>query len=158
MSCCQLIYISTCRSPDIAEISNDILDVARRENARNDITGLLLFSDPNFLQILEGPELAVRRLFRNIQADPRHEAVTPLRRRSVTHRAFPDWSMAWYCRQDDPSAHGLSAEISQVQSVGSLGLDGRQGAERARELIALLCGTEPPADHVWQPFDQSAAG
>ena len=158
MSCCQLIYISTCRSPDVAEISNDILDVARSENARNDITGLLLFSAPSFLQVLEGPELAVHRLFKNIQADERHEEVTPLRRRLVPHRAFPDWSMAWYCPDDDPGARALSAEISRIQSVEALGLDGRHGAERAHELITLLCGTEPPSDHIWQPFDRPAAG
>jgi len=91
----ELIYRSRATGPfDRAEISR-ILATARRVNAENGVTGLLLYSDDAFLQVLEGEEAAVRETFGRIQADPRHAEVTVLAEGARDGRAYPDWTMGF---------------------------------------------------------------
>lgn len=91
----RLIYLSSVEgqmgSDDIAKI----LEVARRNNARADITGLLLFHDGCFFQALEGPADAVDRIFAAIEQDSRHVGVIVLERTTTTERAFASWSMGF---------------------------------------------------------------
>ena len=47
-----------------------ILDVSRERNARDGITGLLLYSDGDFIQVLEGPEAPVRAAGERAQRHP----------------------------------------------------------------------------------------
>jgi hypothetical protein len=68
----QIIYISTARNafPDAAMIRS-VLEVSRRNNARDGLTGLLLVGGRRFLQVLEGPEAALEIAFARIRADER---------------------------------------------------------------------------------------
>ena len=72
-----------------------ILAASRRNNARDGITGALLFSEGCFAQVLEGPLDAVESAFERIQCDGRHSDVTVLQSGPITARDFPDWSMAF---------------------------------------------------------------
>ena len=72
-----------------------ILAVSRRNNARDGITGGLLFSEGCFAQVLEGPLDALETTFERIQCDERHSDVTVLQSGPITARDFPDWSMAF---------------------------------------------------------------
>ena len=72
-----------------------ILAVSRRNNARDGITGGLLFSEGCFAQVLEGPLDAVEGAFERIQCDERHSDVTVLQSGPIATRDFPDWSMAF---------------------------------------------------------------
>lgn len=72
-----------------------ILAVSRRNNARDDLTGGLLFSEGCFAQVLEGPMWAVTETFERIQGDERHKEVTVLQAREVNKRDFPNWSMGF---------------------------------------------------------------
>ena len=47
------------------------------------------------MQVLEGPELAVRELFKLIQGDSRHKGIDPLRFEKKESRHFPDWRMGF---------------------------------------------------------------
>lgn len=70
-----------------------LLQQARSNNEARGITGLLLYASGHFLQVLEGPEPMVRRLFDTIQDDPRHTNIETLLATSTTERTFPDWKM-----------------------------------------------------------------
>ena len=78
-----------------------ILDMARRHNAAQDITGALLFSADGFVQVLEGPMAAVERLFEHIQCDPRHADVVVLEAGPLPARDFEGWSMAFAGRRPE---------------------------------------------------------
>ena len=104
----QLLYVSH-TEPDIAPGAlDDLLTSARRNNALMGITGLLLFIDGGFLQILEGEERAVRELYARIANDPRHRDLRLMLDRENPCRAFPDWSMGFErpC-MDDPETAGM---------------------------------------------------
>src|SRR5690348_2303117 len=89
----QLLYVSnTAYEFGLGDLDN-VLTASRRNNAMLGITGLLLFIDGGFLQILEGEERAVRELYTRITSDPRHRNARVMLDREVPVRAFPDWSM-----------------------------------------------------------------
>lgn len=79
----------------VAAEVRDILAVSRANNARDGVTGGLLFNQGCFAQVLEGPLDAVEAAFERIQCDPRHGEVIVLQSGPVAQRDFPDWSMAF---------------------------------------------------------------
>jgi hypothetical protein len=91
----QLVY-SSAASPgfDLAALQN-VLRVARERNAREDITGMLLFEGKSFLQILEGECATIDALLESIRHDPRHSRVVLLLREKITARSFGDWTMGY---------------------------------------------------------------
>ena len=90
----QLIYVSI----DTREVTNpiraaDILAEARRNNARDDITGVLTFTGGRFVQILEGRNDRLEDLLARLAVDHRHRDLNILARRTITHRDFQGWDM-----------------------------------------------------------------
>lgn len=90
-----LIYVSIAHAPmEQAELI-ELLRVSRDNNARDDITGMLLYKDSKFMQLLEGPEAAVCVTYARIERDRRHHDVTILLEGHTPERDFRDWSMAF---------------------------------------------------------------
>jgi len=90
-----LIYVSAAtRRLDEAQLS-DILTVSRASNAEREVTGLLLYKDGRFMQMLEGEERTVRELLDTITRDPRHYSVATLLEGALEARMFPDWPMGF---------------------------------------------------------------
>ena len=72
-----------------------ILAASRENNARDGVTGGLLFSEGCFAQVLEGPLSAIEGAFERIQCDNRHSDVVVLQSGPIEARDFPEWSMAF---------------------------------------------------------------
>lgn len=72
-----------------------ILVKSRTNNTQRHITGMLVLSGDNWMQILEGEQATITAMFRRIQADPRHVNVYKLADGAVRQRSFPDWSMGF---------------------------------------------------------------
>ena len=49
-----VVYVSTASEPMDDEDLAELLAQSRERNARNDITGMLLYKDSRFIQLLEG--------------------------------------------------------------------------------------------------------
>jgi hypothetical protein len=62
-------------------------------NQTNDITGILIFKDNQFTQILEGQESSVEKIWLTIQKDERHTDLQLLSKESIEMRSFMKWSM-----------------------------------------------------------------
>jgi len=75
----------------------DILAVSQRNNARDRVTGALVYSDGRFFQILEGASADVDRVLARVAGDPRHREMNIVSRTKVEGRLFPDWSMRAPC-------------------------------------------------------------
>lgn len=90
-----LVYASSAIKLLSDEALAEILRVSRTNNAQLDITGLLLYKDGNFIQVLEGPDENVRAVYQKIQRDPLHKSLMLLLEEPITERLFPDWSMGF---------------------------------------------------------------
>lgn len=92
----QLAYISRSRSPLDQTTLSDILDVSQRNNARDEITGVLKFHDDLFFQILEGERAAVEDCYhKRISYDSRHKGLSLTWCGFAESRTFSDWSMVY---------------------------------------------------------------
>lgn len=90
-----LVYVSSASRAFSPSELTTLLAVSRRNNTRDAISGMLVYRDGDFLQILEGPEAAVRTTYARIARDPRHGRVMVLDESHIETRAFGDWSMGF---------------------------------------------------------------
>lgn len=91
----ELVYVSSAkRLLDDAELVA-LLETSRANNSRDGISGMLVYHEGSFLQVLEGPVDAVEAAYRRIGIDDRHRNLIRLRRRVIERRSFPDWSMGF---------------------------------------------------------------
>ncbi len=104
----QIIYSSKPFGFD-ASVLDDILTISRARNRRDDITGTLICRADMYLQLIEGPEEALKATYARISADDRHLDIDLLVSRGVTARMFPKWAM-----RDDPARSWMwtQAEVS----------------------------------------------
>lgn len=90
-----LLYSSTSNSPMSPDDLAGILKTCHENNGVRDITGMLLYKDGCFMQILEGEEEQIRKLFETIQQDPRHSGILEIASDPIRERSFSDWSMGF---------------------------------------------------------------
>ncbi len=90
-----LIYVSSAAYLFSNDELRALLETCRENNSRQDITGLLLYKEGNFMQVLEGDEELVQGLHAKISRDPRHNGLLTLLQGAVAEREFPDWSMGF---------------------------------------------------------------
>jgi hypothetical protein len=93
MNLCRLVYLSEATNqPTPAEL-DALVQNCHVKNESLGISGLLLYSSGNFMQVLEGDELRIDTLYKKIEGDPRHTNVRRLLFKAVDRRLFPDWGM-----------------------------------------------------------------
>ena len=88
-------YVSTAAVDFSDEALIALLGEARSANTDRDVTGLLLYREGSFYQVLEGSEAAVMATFRDIEGDPRHKEVRVLFDGETDAREFADWQMGF---------------------------------------------------------------
>ena len=79
----------------------DILKLARLENEKAGTTGVLIYQDGYFLQMLEGNFSTLNTLFHeHICKDSRHDSIVTLFQEFKPKRDFPNWNMGFYSDVD----------------------------------------------------------
>ena len=101
-----LVYMSKATTPWNQQELTDLLKQSRRDNLALDITGLLLYADGNFMQLLEGSRETVTGLMERIKNDARHHDINVLEEGMAPARHFAQWSMA-FVDFASPSARAL---------------------------------------------------
>lgn len=89
----QLVYISVRSAECTDKEIEKILESSIRNNGKIDISGVLLYSDQKFLQVLEGEFKQIIELYDTIKEDKRHKNVVMLSLGSIKERNFPSWQM-----------------------------------------------------------------
>lgn len=88
-----LIYCSAAQRPFTHGELEKLLLGAHHYNTRHGITGMLLYAEGTFFQVLEGAPADVEKLFARISHDTRHGHVTVIINEPIASRAFSCWSM-----------------------------------------------------------------
>ncbi len=90
-----LVYVSTAKWLMSEEELLDILTTARAKNQIYNVTGMLLYSQGTFIQVLEGETENINFIYKLIELDSRHKNIIKLIDGTITERNFPDWNMAF---------------------------------------------------------------
>ncbi len=128
-----IVYVSSAahefRTPELL----GLLDRARVNNARLGVTGMLVYKDGNFMQVLEGEEAVVRDLATRIGSDSRHRGLIRLIEGPQDQRQFPEWSMGFR----DLRSPGLDAVpgFSDFLNTGLTGEEFAADPTRAQKLL-----------------------
>ena len=101
-----LVYASSATVPFSSADLQALLGQSRQNNAAMGVTGMLLYRDGNFMQLLEGERDIVDRLYSKIAKDPRHATALVLLAQEIPQRAFSEWSMA-FRDLNDPQLRAL---------------------------------------------------
>lgn len=116
----ELAYVSRTSGKITSEQLIQLLNVSRTYNRVHDITGILLFKDGSFLQVLEGPIDMVMPLYKKIEQDLRHTCVKTLYEKPLLKRNFAEWSMMYHDLSD---MEGKPNQLSNNQPQGLLAFD-----------------------------------
>lgn len=87
----QLAFTSRARAGLKPAETSSIIGASRSNNARDGVTGVLLYSGETFLQLVEGSDAALVSLWRRLLGDDRHRQVATLHDGSVHARWFESW-------------------------------------------------------------------
>lgn len=91
----QLVYVSSATHLFSKTELLELLTKSRIKNSALGITGMLLYKEGNFMQLLEGEANAVHRLYDTIHKDPRHHNSIVLVDEPAKTPFFRDWSMGF---------------------------------------------------------------
>jgi hypothetical protein len=110
----ELIYTSAAKVLLDPLQLGEILASARRNNPILGVSGILLYHQGSFMQLLEGEEQVLRTLYERIAVDPRHHRLATLRERTIESRSFGSWSMGFVALDPRllsalPGRHALSS-------------------------------------------------
>jgi len=90
-----LIYASEATDKFKREEGIELLKQSRQKNAELQITGMLLYDQGSFFQVLEGEKETVLELYNKISQDERHKNVVQIIFEAIPHRNFGNWSMGY---------------------------------------------------------------
>lgn len=102
----KLLYVSSTKRDFPQDDLKAILKSARDNNASLGVTGLLLYIDGGFLQVLEGERDTLHKLYSEIAADPRHWDANLLLDEDAP-RNFGDWCMGFKNLDGESGEAGL---------------------------------------------------
>lgn len=143
-----LVYTSTASAPFRESALSHLLEECRALNTDRDVTGLLLYRDERFIQVLEGPADTVRQLAHRIGGDPRHHGMRILLDEELDARRFPDWTMGYRTLRDraEETPDGFRDSFADLD-------EGAEASDAARALSELTLwfrvrsGELAPANH-----------
>ncbi len=128
----QLIYVSSAVRLLSEKELLELLAQAREINRKSNVTGMLLYGEGNFLQVLEGEAEDVDAIYAAIRKDSRHHHLYLIVREPIAARNFSEWSMGF---------HRMSTEELHEPGYAKLweaGLDGRRASAAPAIAIELL--------------------
>lgn len=146
----QLIYTSQAISGLTDACLQDIAVTAARFNSMVGISGLLVFDEGCFLQVLEGDDAAILPLYQHIKQDRRHRNVVKLIHEPIAKRRFAKWGMRLVAEGVDP---GVDGEPTPVQPYGSA-----SALENWRELFITDAFAHLTEDRVRTVLDAFTRG
>lgn len=86
-----ICYVSTVSTDFKQQAVMQLFDFVVKKNKELGITGLLLHSDGNFMQLMEGDKEIIDMLYKNIKEDPRHHHLIEILNESIEHRIYENY-------------------------------------------------------------------
>lgn len=96
----EIVYMSLACDAMSAQSLGALLDDSRSRNQAAGVTGMLVYHEREFMQLIEGERAVIEALFERIAADARHQQVYTLWQGPIATRNFADWTMGFLTLDD----------------------------------------------------------
>lgn len=133
MTLFHLVYVSSAVAPFSPQALLELLERSRANNQPVGITGLLLYREGNFMQVLEGDKKDVIAVHSRISGDPRHTGLLTLLQAPIATRTFSEWSMGF--RNLDSTTVGAVPGYSEFMNADWRGREMVNDPDRAMKLL-----------------------
>lgn len=110
-------YVSTASEKLTDTEIEKILDFSKNWNNNHNITGILLFSQGNFFQVLEGEKVLLQDLFEKITNDSRHYNVIRIFGKEIDDTNFEGYSAKFISLDSQFRKKDFGRYINQVESL-----------------------------------------
>jgi hypothetical protein len=113
----------------------EMLKTFREKNKSLDVTGMLLYDDNVFFQVIEGEDAIISQLYDSIKKDSRHRLVTTLVKEEINARDFLNWSMGFYKVNQQQLNHmeGINDFFTKKECLSEINLG------IAKKLLQIFC-------------------
>lgn len=136
----QTIYSS--RSTGALDLDGieSLLTTIRLRNKQLNITGVLIYLEGVFIQVLEGDKDAVLGVLESIKRDSRHEEVTVFYEADLSGRVFDEWHMAYLDVKPEQLAgwYGLDGSVSMADILLAVNRDKDKVPEYLQHLLKAI--------------------
>ncbi|MVN77813.1 hypothetical protein GO988_15890 [Hymenobacter sp. HMF4947] len=140
----QLIYTSHATFSMTDKDLLALLRWSRDWNEQKGVTGVLLYGDNQFVQVIEGPKEVVAYLYTHILRDRRHHGVTELAYGPIVQRIFTQWTMGFH-----PATSEHLAQVRGYFNPEQLALHNHSLNTRDELLFDLLKGFVESSTSTW---------
>ena len=114
-----LIYQSCTEIEMPQQALNTLVKRARFNNFIYQITGLLLYGEQQFIQVLEGDKDNLDIIFKKILLDDRHHKIQMLAYTPIAERSFVNWNMGFVLFSQQPELKNALIEQKIVKNFYS---------------------------------------
>ncbi|MDD7886596.1 BLUF domain-containing protein [Flavivirga sp. 57AJ16] len=90
-----ICYISDSCQEESLKALQKLFSKAKKNNLKYNITGILIYSNSNFLQVLEGDQIHVDATFKRISLDTRHRNIFKVINIDIQQRIFEDYNFGF---------------------------------------------------------------
>lgn len=111
-----LVYVSMATKEMSDSDLQAILEKSRTKNAEAHITGMLIYRDGFFAQVLEGELEDLENLFALIAIDERHRIMFLMHTKPLEKRSFADWTMG-FNKIHDPNTDALDENPKALKQL-----------------------------------------
>lgn len=95
----------------------EVLNFSRNWNNDHHITGILLYSEGNFFQVLEGEKDLLKNLFSRILNDKRHQNIMVIFEKEVFQPKFEDYQSDFISLDSRFAAEEIDFYFSQIEKL-----------------------------------------
>lgn len=110
-------YVSSV-NPNLSEEEiQKVLSYSRNWNNENNITGILLYSDGNFFQVLEGDKELLESLFSRVRIDKRHQNVMVIFEKEVSLPKFESYQSDFISLDSRFQSKNIEMYLSEIDKL-----------------------------------------
>ncbi|MGY5846637.1 BLUF domain-containing protein [Salegentibacter sp. HM20] len=110
-------YVSTVSSSLYDEEIQEALHFSKNWNNDNSITGILLYSQGNFFQVLEGDQEKLKKLFQRIKDDERHYDIITIFEKEVEAQKFDEYDAGFISLDSRYDSRDFERYLTQIHKL-----------------------------------------
>jgi len=124
-----ICYISDSKTDESLDSLKTLFQQAEENNIKNEITGILIYKNKNFLQVFEGESKVVDETFKRIVKNKKHHNIFKIIETNIDSRIFEDYNYGFTTISDKTTIRQLQEYFDWLKDADNM---------VANEIIALV--------------------